>query len=114
MRRSMVTDSHIPGKSMVVVGNGCAGAECIKALRESGYKDKTHLLTDSRWPISNPMLTTYYVAGKIGFEGLFPYGASQEFYLKYGVDVYTESPVVALDAEQKVAYGKSGLELKYD
>jgi NADPH-dependent 2,4-dienoyl-CoA reductase/sulfur reductase-like enzyme len=99
---------------MVIVGNGCAGAECIKALRESGYKEKIHLLTDSRWPVTNPMLTTYYVAGKIGFEGLFPYGASQEFYLKYGVDVYTESPVVALDAEQKVVYAKSGLEFKYD
>ena len=60
------------------------------------------------------MLTTYYVAGKIGFEGLFPYGAGQEFYLKYGVDVYSESPVVALDAEQKVVHAKSGLEIKYD
>jgi NADPH-dependent 2,4-dienoyl-CoA reductase/sulfur reductase-like enzyme len=54
------------------------------------------------------------MAGKIGFEGLFPYGASQEFYLKYRVDVYTESPVVALDAEQKVVYAKSGLKIKYD
>jgi NAD(P)H-nitrite reductase large subunit len=59
------------------------------------------------------MLTTYYVAGKISFDELFPYGAGQEFYLKYGVDVYAESPVVALDAHQKVVYAKSGLELKY-
>ena len=101
-------------EDIVIVGNGCAGAECIKALRESGYNGKIHLFTDSRWSISNPMLTTYYVAGKIGFDGLFPYGAGQEFYLKYGVDVHTESPVVALDAKQKVAYAKSGLELKYD
>ena len=105
---------YVRDKSMVIVGNGCAGAECIKALRESGYRGGIHLLTDSRWPVSNPMLTTYYVAGKIGFDGLFPYGGSQEFYLKYGVDVYAESPVVALDAEQKVVYAKSGLELKYD
>jgi NADPH-dependent 2,4-dienoyl-CoA reductase/sulfur reductase-like enzyme len=110
----VVIDLYVRDKSMVIVGNGCAGAECIKALRESGYNEKIHLLTDSRWPVSNPMLTTYYVAGKIGLEGLFPYGASQEFYLKYGVDVYTESPVVALDAEQKVVCAKSGLELKYD
>ena len=26
-------------------------------------------MTDSKWPVFNPMLTTYYVAGKIGFEG---------------------------------------------
>ena len=101
-------------KSMVIVGNGCAGAECIKALRQSGYRGEIHLLTDSRWPIYNPMLTTYYVAGKIGFEGLFPYGAGQEFYLKHGVDVYPESVVVALDAKQKVAHAKSGLEIRYD
>jgi NADPH-dependent 2,4-dienoyl-CoA reductase/sulfur reductase-like enzyme len=105
---------HVRGKGMVIVGNGGAGAECIKALRESGYKEKIHLLTDSRWPIANPMLTTYYVADKIGFEGLFPYGASQEFYVKYGVDAHAESPVIALDAEQKVVYAKSGLELEYD
>jgi NAD(P)H-nitrite reductase large subunit len=101
-------------KSMVIIGNGGAGAECIKAMRESGYTGEIYLFTDSRWPISNPMLTTYYVAGKIGFDELFPYGASQEFYLKYGVDVYAESPVIALDAEQKMVYAKSGLELKYD
>ena len=102
---------HVREKNMAIVGNGCAGAECIKALRESGYKEKIHLFTDNRWPVSNPMLTIYYVAGKIGFDGLFPYG---EFYPKYGVNVYAESPVVALDAEQKVVYAKSGLEFKYD
>jgi NADPH-dependent 2,4-dienoyl-CoA reductase/sulfur reductase-like enzyme len=105
---------HLRDKSIVIVGNGCAGAECIKALRENGYIGKLHLITNSRWPIANPMLTTYYVAGKIGFDGLFPYGASQECYLKYGVDVHAESPVVALDAEQRVVYAKSGLELTYD
>jgi 3-phenylpropionate/trans-cinnamate dioxygenase ferredoxin reductase subunit len=98
---------------MVIVGNGCAGAECVKALRQSGFKGKIYLLTDSRWPIYNPMLTTYYVAGKIAFEGLFPYGAGQEFYLKHGVDVTPEAPVVALDAEQKLIHAKSGLEIKY-
>jgi NADPH-dependent 2,4-dienoyl-CoA reductase/sulfur reductase-like enzyme len=109
-----VTELSIQRKNMVIVGNGCAGAEGIKALRESGYRDEIRLLTDSRWPIANPMLTTYYVAGKIGFEGLFPYGAGQEFYLKHGVDVYAESPMVALDAGKKVVYTKSGQEFKYD
>jgi NAD(P)H-nitrite reductase large subunit len=99
---------------MVIVGNGCAGAECIKALRESGYSEKVHLFTDSRWPVSNPMLTTYYVSGKIGFDQLFPYGTSQEFCLKYRVDAHAENPVVALDAKQRIVYAKSDLELKYD
>jgi NADPH-dependent 2,4-dienoyl-CoA reductase/sulfur reductase-like enzyme len=105
---------HAVGKNIVIIGNGCAGAECIRALRESGYHNKIHLFTDSKWPVSNPMLTTYYVENKIGFDGLFPYGAGSEFYLKYRVDVYTESPVAVLDAEQKMVYTKSGMELKYD
>ena len=105
---------YLKEKNIIIVGNGCAGAECIKALRESGYTRKIHLFTDSKWSIANPMLTTYYVAGKIGFDGLFPYGADQEFYRQYEVDVYPESPVVALDAGQKVVVAKSGLKLKYD
>jgi NAD(P)H-nitrite reductase large subunit len=60
------------------------------------------------------MLTIYYAEGKIGFDGLFPYGAGPEFYLRYGVDVHAESPVTVLDAEQKVVHTKSGIELKYD
>jgi NAD(P)H-nitrite reductase large subunit len=110
----IVIHLYASGKSIAIVGNGCAGAECIKALRGRGYTGKIHLFMGSRWPISNPMLTTYYVAGKIGFDELFPYGAGQEFYLRYGVDVHAESPVVVLDAEKKVVYAKSGLELKYD
>jgi len=101
-------------KSMVIVGNGCAGAECIMALREGGYTEKVHLLTDSKWPVANPMLTTYYVADKIGFHGLFPYGPTKEFCRKYGVDMHAASPAAALDAEQRVVISKSGLELKYD
>jgi NAD(P)H-nitrite reductase large subunit len=101
-------------KGIVIVGNGCAGAECIKALRETGYQGRIQLFTDSRWPVFNPMLTTYYVAGKVGFGRLFPYGTDQDFYPKYGVDVYRESPVVSVDAERKVVFGRSGLELGYD
>jgi NADPH-dependent 2,4-dienoyl-CoA reductase/sulfur reductase-like enzyme len=101
-------------RAMLIIGNGCAGAECIKALRESGYRGEIRLLTDSKYPVSNPMLTTYYVSGKIGFDALFPYGRGEEFYLKYGVEAHAESPVGALDAGQKVVYARSGLEFKYD
>ncbi len=100
--------------STAIVGNGCAAAECVKALRESGYSGKIRLLTDSPYPVSNPMLTTYYVAGKIGFDVLFPYGTGQEFYSKHGVEAHAESPVVALDTEKKVVFAKSGVELSYD
>lgn len=98
----------------VVIGNGCAGAECIKALRESGYRHGIQLVSDSRWPIYNPMLTTYYASGKIDFAQLFPYGTNESFCARHGVDILSESPVVALDAANRVVTCKSGRELNYD
>lgn len=101
-------------ESVVIIGNGCAGAECIKALRETGYQGRIDLLTDNKWPVFNPMLSTYYVAGKIAFDRLFPYGTGQEFYLKYRVEASPESPVVSLDGEQRLVYINAGPELRYD
>ncbi len=105
-----------PGRKedIVVVGNGCAAAECIIALRQSGHDGKIRLVTNNKWPVANPMLTTYYVAGKIGFDKLFPYDANGGFYQKYDVNVIAGSPVVALDAEKKLVTCESGLALNYD
>jgi hypothetical protein len=75
-------ESDNPNK-IAIIGSGCSAAEGIKALRESGYRGEIHMLTDSRWPIYNPMLTTYFVADKIGFEQLFPYGQGEEFYRQH-------------------------------
>jgi NADPH-dependent 2,4-dienoyl-CoA reductase/sulfur reductase-like enzyme len=99
---------------IAIIGNGCAAAECIKALRGSGYAGEIHVLTDSKWPVYNPMLTTYYVAGKIGFDQLFPYGKGDEFYRQYKVDIHPSSPVAALDAEEMVAANQAGFKLNYE
>ena len=96
----------------VILGNGCAGAECLKALRESGYEGPVHVFSDSQWPIYNPTLTTYYLAGKIGFDGLFPYGGS--FHRLYAAELHAGSPIVALDTQAKLVANQAGLEVKYD
>ncbi len=98
---------------IAIIGNGCAGAECVKALRESGYGGDIHLFTSSRWPVYNPMLTTYYTSGNISFEQLFPYGPDNSFYQNYGVNAHSASPVIALDAENRVVANQEGLELRY-
>jgi NAD(P)H-nitrite reductase large subunit len=99
---------------IAAIGNGCASAECIKALRENGFDGEIHLFTDSSWPAYNPMLTTYYAAGKISFDRLFPYGTGNQFYREYKVKMHQSSPVVALDALKKIVTNQAGLELKYD
>lgn len=105
----------IKGRNKIaIIGNGGAGAECIKALRESGYSGEIHVFTSSKWPIYNPMLTTYYVAGKISLDQLFLYGKGNEFYQEYKVDVHSSSPVIALDVEKGVVANQAGFELDYD
>lgn len=98
---------------IAIIGNGCAGAECVKALRESGCRGEIHLFTSSRWPVYNPMLTTYYASGKISFEQMFPYGQDNFFYQNYGVNAHPASPVIALDAGNRVVANQDGFELHY-
>ncbi len=100
-------------KIIAMIGSGCASAECIMVLRKNGYRGEIHLFTDSKWPIYNPMLTTYYAAGKITFDQLFPYG-KEDFFNKYKVHVHPDSPVVAMDHEEKTITNEDGLQLKYD
>lgn len=97
-----------------IIGNGAAAAECIRALRESKYAGAIHVLTDSKWPIYNPMLTTYYASGRISFEQLFPYGADDGFYRTYNVELHPSSPVTALDTIARTVVNSEGLELVWD
>ncbi|MFC1861140.1 FAD-dependent oxidoreductase [Chloroflexota bacterium] len=100
-------------EKIAIIGSGCASAECIKALRESGYHGEIHIFTNSRFPVYNPMLTTYYVSGKIGFDQLFPYGNCDSFYRQFLVNTYPSSPVITLDAEKRLVATQNGLELNY-
>lgn len=101
-------------KGIAIIGNGCAAAECIKKLREKGYSGEIHLFSDNDRPIANPMLTTYFVSGKIDWEGLFPYGKGDEFYHNYQVITHFGSPVVNLDAHNRIIKNKDGFEFSYD
>ncbi|HHV17734.1 MAG TPA: FAD-dependent oxidoreductase [Thermoanaerobacterales bacterium] len=98
----------------VVIGNGCAGAECIIAMRDNGYEGDITMLTSSKWPIYNPMLTTYFAAGKIEFAQLFPYGSNEEFTKKYRVKIHGSSPVISVDAEKRWVVTDKGLEFQYN
>ena len=86
---------------MVILGNGCAGAECAIALRENGYGGVIRMFADNSLPPANPMLTTYYASKRIAWETLFPYG--MDFYEKYGIEFHKEEPVTELiNMEHKV------------
>lgn len=90
---------------MIILGNGCAAAECAIALRENGYEGEIRMFADNELPPANPMLTTYYASGRIGWETMFPYG--MDFYEKYRIDFHGNEPVQALvNTEHKVCTEK--------
>jgi NAD(P)H-nitrite reductase large subunit len=86
--------------------------ESVMALRAGGYDSEIHLFTDSSSPALNPTLLTYFIAGKIGREGLFPF--SDDLCEKHGVTLHSGSRVTKLDALGKTVENSAGEKMSYD
>lgn len=98
---------------VVIIGNGGAAVHAIMAMREKRYQGEIHLFSDHESAAYNPMLTSYFVAGKIDEAKCFPFGNNLDFYSKNNVKVYSNSPVVKLDAEKQTVITKNGFSLSY-
>ena len=61
-------------EKFAIIGFGCAGYHALTAIRESNSQASVDIYTETDMPPYNPMLTTYYVAGKLPYEGLFDFG----------------------------------------
>ncbi len=84
-------------KKIAILGFGCAGYHCAKALREEGYDGAIHVFSDTSLPPYNPMLTTYYAGHRLPWEGLFPFGSLKEIARSLGLTLHTSKPVERLD-----------------
>ena len=99
---------------IIVLGNGCASLECIKATRDLGFGGELSVMSDNSLPAYNPMLITYFASEKIGYEKLFPYGEGFDFYDRYEAKRFFGSAVTALDTERRIVKNADGLEISYD
>ena len=99
---------------IAIIGLGCAGFHGIKALRESGWNGEIHVYSNTEHAAANPMLTTYYVAGKIQREQMFPFGSLEELINQYNVILHLNQPVVRVDAEKHSVILNDGSEEQYD
>lgn len=86
---------------IAIIGNGCAALSAVEAIRQSGYRGGIDIFSDSVWQPYNPMLTTYYLSGKIPFEQLFPASEYSAFFEKNEAGVHLNSRVIALNAQEK-------------
>ncbi len=99
-------------ENRVIIGNGGAAVNAIKALRASGYEGPVSLVSDVEGPAFNPMLSPYYLAGQIPLERCFPFG--RDFYPKHDVTCRFGSPVEALDPVNRIIFLSGGDRLPYE
>ena len=84
-----------------IIGFGCAGFHAVKSLRAHGYSGEIHVYSNTGEPPANPMLTTYYVAGKLPYDGMFPFGTLESLQDEYDLVLHQNSPVTALDSHTR-------------
>ena len=100
--------------SIAIVGNGCAAVECVKALRESRHSGAIHIFADNSFPPYTPALTTYFAADKITYDQLAPLGNADDFYRAYGLETHLDSPVTAIDVNNRIVRNTAGEEIRFD
>jgi 3-phenylpropionate/trans-cinnamate dioxygenase ferredoxin reductase subunit len=96
----------------VILGNGGAALSAARAARISGFPGEIRLISDTDAPAFNPMLSPYYLLGKVAWAGCFPFEAS--FYRDHDITCHFGSPVESLDAVNQRITLADGQALAYD
>lgn len=98
----------------VITGFGCAGYYAAKTIREHDPDGKITVFSEHPYAPYNPMLTTYYVAGKIPFEALFPFGDLEQIRDELKLDLQTGRHVTKVHASEKTVELDDGDRVTYD
>ena len=101
-------------EQIAILGFGCAGYHCLKTLRAYGSDAQVDVYTDTDLPPCNPMLTTYYVKGKIPYEALFPFGSMEDIQKELHFTWFPKTLVEKLDASTKTLTLPDGTQRRYD
>ncbi len=98
----------------VIIGFGCAGYYAAKTIRNNDPDGLISIYSEHSYAPYNPMLTTYYVSGKIPFEGLFPFGSLEDITKELNLDMHAECTVDKILADEKEIVLRSGEHVSYD
>lgn len=101
-------------KKYAIVGFGCAGFSAAKALRECCPGDVIDVFSNTPDAPANPMLTTYYVAGKIPREQVFPFGEKETLIKSLALNLFESREVKRLDAPGRRLMLDTGEWRQYD
>ena len=94
----------------MIIGFGCAGYYAAKTIRENDPDGTITVVSDHDSPPYNPMLTTYYVAGKIPFESMFPFGDTEKIASELSLDLRQGVKVAKVNAKTGKSFLKTAAE----
>lgn len=97
---------------LVILGNGGAAINAAMAIRSAGHEGEVCMVSDRSEPAFNPMLSPYYLKGKISWNHCFPFG--KDFYQKYAITCRFGSLVESLDGISRRIYLADGKEITFD
>lgn len=101
-------------KTVAVIGFGCAGFSAARAVRQACPDTIIHIYSDTDEAPYNPMLTTYYVSGKIEEKAMFPLGDLDSVAGELRAEIFRSSPVTELRAKTMEIVLADGSVKKYD
>ncbi len=97
-----------------IIGFGCAGYYAAKTLREGAPEMQIDVYSDTARAPYNPMLTTYFVSGKITQEEMFPFGDLESIRRELNLNVLTQTKVLYLNAMKRIIQTEQGYSEPYD
>ena len=98
----------------MIIGFGCAGYYAAKTIRENDPDGTITVFSDHDSPPYNPMLTTYYVAGKIPFESMFPFGDTEKIASELSLDLRQGVKVAKVNAKNREVVLEDGSRESFD
>lgn len=97
-----------------IVGFGCAGYYAAKTLSEQCPGSQIDVYSNTSEAPANPMLTTYYVAGKIPRDQLFPFGSKEEVLNRLPIRLLENTTVKRVYAARRQVETADGTIREYD
>ncbi len=101
-------------KRYIIAGFGCAGYTAAREIRRFDEEGDITVLSSHGMAPYNPMLTTYYVSGKLSFEGMFPFGTLGDITRKLRLDMRVGVSLARVNGARHTAELSTGETVSYD
>jgi NAD(P)H-nitrite reductase large subunit len=107
-----INEAATRARRLVILGNGGASMNAVQGARATGYAGSIQVISDTTGPAFNPMLSPYYLDGKIPFDCCFPYG--MDWYNTHDVTCHFGAGVEELDPVEREISLSTGENISYD